>query len=100
MALYSTISFTDVWRSEFKRLEGAYAQSTMRSYYSDVEIFVVWCQRNGEVPFPAEVETVCAFLEAQAPALAPSTVRRRLYAIRKAHRLLDVPDPTHHEDIT
>ena len=30
---------------------------------------------------------------------APSTVRRRLYAIRKVHRLLRLPDPTHDEDI-
>jgi len=30
---------------------------------------------------------------------APSTVRRRLYAIRKAHRLLRLPDPTFDEEI-
>lgn len=87
------------WRSEFKRLEGAYAPSTMRSYYADVEIFVRWCAENNSVPFPAGVQTVCAFLEAQAPKLAPSTVRRRLYAIRKIHRLLRLPDPTYDEDI-
>jgi site-specific recombinase XerD len=87
------------WRSEFARLEGAYAPSTMRSYYSDVQVFVDWCQQSGETPFPAEVETVCAFLEAQGKEKAPSTVRRRLYAIRKAHRLLRLPDPTYDEDI-
>ncbi|WP_275567699.1 tyrosine-type recombinase/integrase [Psychromarinibacter sediminicola] len=87
------------WRSEFQRLEGAYAPATMRSYYSDVEIFVAWCSERGLPPFPAEVRTVCAFLEAQAPELAPASVRRRLYAIRKAHRLLRLPDPTQDEDI-
>lgn len=87
------------WRAEFKRLEGAYASSTMKSYYSDVEIFVSWCRENAVPPFPASVETVCRFLEAQAPGKAPSTVRRRLYAIRKAHRLLRLTDPTWDEDI-
>ncbi len=87
------------WRAEFKRLEGAYAPATMRSYYSDVAIFVDWCEKQGVAPFPATVATVCCFLEEQAPALAPSTVRRRLYAIRKAHRLLRLPDPTYDEDI-
>src|SRR6056297_4053407 len=87
------------WRSEFRRLEGAYAPSTMKSYVTDVEIFVRWCEENDAAPFPAEVDTVCRFLEAQAPELAPSTVRRRLYAIRKLHRLLRLPDPTHDEDI-
>ena len=87
------------WRKEFKRLEGAYAPSTMRSYYADVEIFLSWCDDQNLAPFPASVETVCRFLEEQAPDRASSTVRRRLYAIRKVHRLLRLDDPTHDEDI-
>ena len=87
------------WRKEFKRLEGAYAPATMRSYYADVEIFLSWCDDQNLAPFPASVETVCRFLEEQAPDRAPSTVRRRLYAIRKVHRLLRLDDPTHDEDI-
>ena len=87
------------WRSEFQRLDGAYAPSTMRSYYADVEAFETWCVAHAIAPFPADVGAVCAFLEAQGKTKAPSTVRRRLYAIRKVHRLLELPDPTHHEDI-
>jgi site-specific recombinase XerD len=87
------------WRSEFERLEGAYAPATMRAYYSDVQAFVDWCEAFCQVPFPASVGTVCDFLEEQGKELAPSSVRRRLYAIRKVHALLDLPDPTHHEDI-
>lgn len=88
------------WRTEFQRLEGAYAPSTMRSYRSDVEAFEAWCsKKNISEPFPADVETVCWFLEDQGRSKAPSTVRRRLYAIRKVHRLLDLPDPTYDEKI-
>lgn len=88
------------WRSEFQRLEGAYAPATMRSYYADVEAFENWCVENRiDKPFPASVETVCHFLENQGQAKAPSTVQRRLYAIRKVHRLLGLPDPTYNEDI-
>lgn len=87
------------WRAEFKRLEGAYAPSTMRSYYCDVTIFVDWCETQGVAPLPATVATVCRFLEEQAVDRVPSTVRRRLYAIRKAHRLLHLPDPTYDEEI-
>ena len=87
------------WRSQFARLEGAYAPSTMKSYYADVQAFVDWCAGEGQPPFPADVDTVCAFLEAQGAEKAASTVRRRLYAIRKAHRLMRLPDPTHDEDI-
>jgi len=88
------------WRSEFQRLEGAYAPATMRSYRADVEAFENWCVENGiNAPFPAAVETVCCFLESQGKSRAPSTVQRRLYAIRKVHRLLRLPDPTYDEDI-
>lgn len=88
------------WRSEFQRLEGAYAPSTMRSYRADVEAFENWCVENGiNAPFPATVEAVCRFIEDQGKSRAPSTVQRRLYAIRKVHRLLRLPDPTYDEDI-
>jgi site-specific recombinase XerD len=93
-------SYQATWRSQFQRLEGAYAPSTMRSYYADVEAFERWCLAKGiPDPFPADVETVCLFLEDQGRSKAPSTVQRRLYAIRKAHRLLGLSDPTHDEDI-
>ena len=41
------------WREEFKRLEGAYAPATLKSYKADIEIFEKWCIGQGLVPFPA-----------------------------------------------
>ena len=79
------------WRAEFKRLEGAYAPSTLKSYISDVSIFVDWCDAAGRSALPASVETVCAFLEDQARGRFPARVWRRLYAIRKVHRLFISP---------
>lgn len=90
---------TPDWRAEFHRLEGAYAPGTIRSYRGDIAAFEAWCADEGIPPFPAEVDTVCRFLEDQGIEKAPSTVRRRLYAIRKVHRLLRLPDPTHDEEI-
>ena len=87
------------WRAELNRLEGAYAPSTMRSYYSDVQAFVDWCNWTQRTPFPASVETVCEFIEEQGKEKEASTVRRRLYAIRKIHRLLRLYDPTYDEEI-
>lgn len=87
------------WRHEFKRLEGAYAPSTIRNYRTDIATFEKWCATHGFSPFPTSVQVVCRFLDAQALSVAPSTVRRRLYAIRKAHRLLRLPDPTFDEEI-
>ncbi|ESW59819.1 MAG: integrase [Rhodobacter sp. CACIA14H1] len=87
------------WREHFQRLDGAYAASTMRSYFCDVEQFEMWCQAEGVDAFPCSVEVLCRFIEEDGRRSAPSTVRRRVYAIRKAHRLMRLPDPTHDEDI-
>jgi site-specific recombinase XerD len=88
------------WRAEFKRLDGAFAPATIKSYLTDVRLFVEWCQERGLSALPAEIDTVCAFLEEEAKALCPSSVRRRLYAIRKIHRLLRLADPTWDEAIS
>lgn len=88
------------WRSQLARLEGAYSPSTMRSYRADVEAFESWCLENGiQTPFPASAQVVCQFLEEQGKSKAPATTQRRLYAIRKFHKLLNLPDPTHDEEI-
>ncbi len=87
------------WQAAFSRLDGAYAPATIKSYRSDVTIFVTWCAEHGLSALPASSQTVCAFLADQANGHFPSSVQRRLYAIRKVHRLLDLPDPTLTEDI-
>ncbi|MFD2741489.1 tyrosine-type recombinase/integrase [Sulfitobacter aestuarii] len=87
------------WRDAFRALERAYSDSTMRAYHCDVQAYVDWCAAAQRNPFPAEVSQVCAFLEAQGEHMAPSTVRRRLYAIRKIHRLMGLADPTQDEAI-
>ena len=71
----------------------------MRSYASDDAVFETWCAEENIAAFPAEIKTVCEFLSAQAQTMTPTTGWRRLYAILKVHRLLDLPDPTQHEGI-
>jgi len=88
------------WRKELKRLDGAYAPATLKSYRADIVIFETWCLKHGIEPFPSKVGAVCAFLEEQAPGKALSTVKRHLYSTRKAHRLLQLQNPTYDEDIS
>jgi integrase/recombinase XerD len=87
------------WRDHFARLDGAFAPSTLRAYYADVEHFETWCQTHAVLAFPVSVVDLCQYLEADGRCSSPATVRRRLYAVRKVHRLLRLPDPTLDEDI-
>jgi len=67
------------WRQAFKRPDGAYAPSTMKSYRVNVEKFVSWCNARGYEALPASVETVSEFLNGQS--LNATTVKR---VIKKA----------------
>lgn len=87
------------WQSHLLRLEGAYAPSTIRGYYDDVKCFVDWCAAQGLESFPSRIETVCLFVEDQGRRLVPTTVRRRLVAIGKVHRLMGMFDPTRDEEV-
>jgi site-specific recombinase XerD len=82
------------WQSAVERLEGAYSPHTLRSYRTDFGCFAEWCFAKGETPLPATPALVARHLDAEAPRLKPSTLKRRLCGIRKIHRLHGHPDPT------
>ena len=62
------------------------AAATWRAYESDWKIFTTWCALVKQPALPAEPSTVALFLAAQAKlGRAPSTLGRRLAAIRLMH---------------
>ena len=62
------------------------AASTWRAYESDWRIFIAWCQAMDLAALPAAPATVAMFLAAEAKrGTAPSTLNRRLSAIRLMH---------------
>jgi site-specific recombinase XerD len=81
------------WHALWARLEGAYAAGTLRCYRSDTAVFCAWCAERELTPFPASPAVVRSFLDSRAPHLSAATRRRRLAALRKAHALLELPDP-------
>jgi site-specific recombinase XerD len=94
MSYFNQKSHNTLLRPLIARLEGAYAPSTIRAYYCDIQAFVDWCEENKRSPFPASSQTIVEYLEDQAATLTISTVNRRLYGIRKAYELLELSDPT------
>jgi site-specific recombinase XerD len=66
--------------------KGSRAASTWRAYESDWRMFLAWCRGIDRPALPAEPATVALFLAAQAKlGIAPSTLGRRLAAIRLMH---------------
>ncbi|MBK3401144.1 site-specific integrase [Methylobacterium ajmalii] len=76
------------------------ADATVRAYRGDAAAFTAWCARYGFRSLPASPEAVAAFLVAEAEAgRAASTIGRRCAAIRYAHKLARLPDPTDDEAV-
>ena len=76
------------------------ADSTVRAYRADAEVFQAWCARFGFRSLPATPEAVAAFIVAEAEeGRAASTLGRRLAAIRYAHKLAKAVDPTGDEGV-
>ena len=77
----------------------AAAPATLRAYKADWRHFLSWCTAHGFVPLPAAPATVGAYLASLAETHAPTSIRRRLSAIGKAHRFNDLPWNPAHRDI-
>ena len=84
--------------SAFKRLEGAYAPNTIRSYYADVTQFVDWCDTKDFSAFPLDDKVLVEFIGAHQFVLKYATVRRKLAAFRKINCLLGCPDVAHSQE--
>jgi site-specific recombinase XerD len=76
------------------------APATRRAYATDFAIFRSWCADRKLAPLPAAPDTVAAFLAWEAGRRTrPSTLGRRVAAIRYAHKLGGLPVPTDDERV-
>jgi site-specific recombinase XerD len=76
------------------------AVSTRKAYGTDFRLFKAWCEVKGVSPLPASPETVAAFLAAETgDGTKPSTLARRIAAIRYAHKLAGQALPTDAEGV-
>ncbi|HEV2545931.1 MAG TPA: site-specific integrase [Stellaceae bacterium] len=77
-----------------------HARATRKAYRTDFSIFGAWCASRALVALPASPGAVATFLAAQAQdGVKPSTLSRRLAAIRYVHASANHPSPTTHEAV-
>jgi hypothetical protein len=67
------------------------APATLRAYAADLAHFKAWCEAHPFQPMPASAETVGAYLAAAGLGYALPTLRRRVAAIARAHRIAKHP---------
>jgi site-specific recombinase XerD len=87
------------WRVALARLEGAYADATLRAYRADMQAFEDWCRKARRRALPANPRTVAAFIAHETESCSAATLKRRLAGIRKVHRLLRMENPVTDEEV-
>jgi site-specific recombinase XerD len=81
--------------AEARYVTAARAANTMRGYRSDWAEFTTWCTSTNTAPLPAEAAAITGYLTTLAERGAKvGTMSRRLSAIKFAHTVHDLPDPT------
>jgi len=75
------------------------APSTRKACKTDFRMFREWCDGRGVSALPAAPETVASYLAAHAATSKPSTLGRRVAAIRYAHKLASLEPPTDAEGV-
>jgi site-specific recombinase XerD len=75
------------------------AASTRKAYGTDFRLFKAYCDAKGVSALPATPETVAAYIAAEAQTAKPSTIGRRVAAIRYAHKLANLETPTDAEGV-
>ena len=98
MNIHNTICTNDINRLLLK-LEGAYAENTIRAYRSDFEVFTNWCEEEVLCALPAIPDTVVCFIAFDMTRSSSATIRRRMASISRIHKLARLSDPTTDEDV-
>jgi integrase len=88
---------TALTTDEAHYVSAAQASNTLRGYRSDWREFTTWCGEHGQSPLPAQSPTVSGYLtELAGYGAKVGIMSRRLSAIKFAHALRNLPDPTAH----
>ena len=94
LALLDGVPLSD---DEDAYVRAARAANTLRGYRSDWGEFTAWCDQHFVPPLPAAAATISGYLtELARHGAKVRTMSRRLSAIKFAHQLRNLPDPTRH----
>jgi site-specific recombinase XerD len=82
-----------------KKIEGAYAPSTIRAYKSNFENFIKFCDENNTIVLPAPSEIVASYIKKLSSHLKSSSIKIAVASIAALHNLNSLNDPTQSPDV-
>ena len=97
------ININDTARSTLevtiKKIEGAYARSTIRAYKSNFENFIKFCDENNTLALPASSEIVASYIKKLSNHLRSSSIKIAVASVAAIHNLNSLNNPTQHPDV-
>ena len=83
-----------------EKIDGAYAESTIRAYRVDFAHFIKYCEELNECPLPATSETICLYIKSLIQdGRSSASIRRVMAGMTTIHKLNRFPDPTKDPDV-
>lgn len=84
-----------------EKMDGAYADSTIRAYRDDFGTFINYCLENELNCLPAEPQAICGFIrQLVEDGRSSASIRRLMSGITTVHKLNRYQDPTKDPDVT
>lgn len=90
----------EVLRQTINKIDGAYAESTIRAYQVDFEQFIKYCEDHEESALPASTETICRYIQKLIQdGKSSASIRRLMACMTTIHKLNRLQDPTKDPDV-
>jgi site-specific recombinase XerD len=98
--LYMNNTARNCLQATIKKIEGAYAPSTIRAYESNFEKFIKYCEENNQEALPASSEVVVYFIKSISDGrLKSASIRMAVASIATVHKLNRFNDPVNDPDV-
>jgi site-specific recombinase XerD len=97
--LYMNNTARDCLQATIKKIDGAYAPSTIRAYKSNFENFIKYCDENNTSALPASSEIVASYIKKLSSRLKSSSIKIAVASIAALHNLNSLNDPAQTPDV-
>lgn len=95
-----TMNTSEILAKTIRKIDGAYAPSTIRAYKSNFERFIQFCEKRNIDALPATPSDVALYIaQLTKSGLKSSSIRIAVASISSIHKLNCLGDPTQHPDV-
>ncbi len=98
--IQATPSAYELLERTVKKIDGAYAESTIRAYYADVLDLIRFCESKRTIGLPVSSDDLCSYIAHLTKSSRTSaSIRRVIAGVATIHKLNRFQDPTKDPDV-